>query len=761
MRQAISCIAAVGFLVALATHAHAAEPRSRVIWTDKPVVLDQENPRANRNRWGSQVLPIGNGRLGATAWGDVKTETLNLNEDSLWVGNEHNTGAYQPFADLLVTLDHEQYTDYRRELDISRAVQTITYNSGDVTYRREYFASYPAQVLVFRFSADKKGALQGQVELKPRDGAAVSAAGHTITMVGDTSKARFWASHMASDKRRLAGREYTDPNIIKLDYEGQVRVLQDGGRMKVVENMIVFEGCDTVTLLVAMDTNYLNQRDKGWTGEHPHARVSAQIAAAARRSYEALLHEHVADYQQIYGRFELDLGPAPQGVSKLSTPDRIKAYKQTTDPDLEAMVYQYARYLMISCSRPADGLGVMPANLQGLWNVKLFPAWRSDYHTDINLQMNYWFVDQANLSECFEPMAQWVNSIREVRKEETRKVLGVERGWLMRSENGIFGGSTWYFQKGDSAWLCNNLWDHYRFTQDEQYLKTIAYPIMKEISEFWIDHLKALPDGTLAAPKGRSPEQGPTDVDGVSYDQQMCWDLFTNTIEAAAVLGVDAELRKQLTEKRDHLLGPQIGKWGQLQEWMEDIDDPKNQHRHVSHMIAVFPGRQIHPITTPKLAEAAKVSLKARGAGRTGWSKVWRACSFARLQDAEDAYSRINDLIASKTYGNLWMTHPPFQIDANFGYAAAVNEMIAQSHTDVIHLLAALPEAWPSGHVSGMNVRSGFEMDMQWHAGKLVQATLRNLSNTQGKCKVRYGDKVKPFNVGKGRTLKLTADSFR
>lgn len=389
--------------------------------------------------------------------------------------------------------------------------------------------------------------------------------------------------------------------------------------------------------------------------------------------------------------------------------------------------------------------------------------------------MNYWFTDQANLSECFTPLAEWIESIREVRKEETKKVLGIDRGWLMRSGNGVFGGSTYHFQKGDSAWISQNLWDHYAFTGDVEYLKTMAYPVMKEVCEFWFDHLKELPDGKLVVPDGTSPEHGPkktedgsikiveghrTHLDGVSYDQQLCWDLFTNTIEASEALGVDEEFRKQLEERRSKLLGPQIGKWGQLQEWMEDIDDPKSQHRHVSHMLAVFPGRQIHPKSTPEWADAAKVSVVARGNGHTGWSKVFKFCVFARLLDAENSYRLLTDVLLTKTHGNLWTTHPPFQIDCNFGYAAAVNEMLVQSHMGEIHLLPALPEAWPEGQVRGMKVRGGFEMDLAWKDGKLTKATLRSSKNASSEVSIRLGDKVKEVSATENGVIDLSPADF-
>ena len=745
------------------------DPAKRVIWTDQPVIILPNQPKPVKyfqHAWDSSVYPIGNGRLGCTTYGEPRKETIQFDEDSLWVGNEDNTGAYQPFGEVYVEMPHKDFTDYRRELDISRAVQTITYRSGGVNYKREYFSSHPAQVMIFRFSADKAASLSGTVSMGNQHEIPITADGETLTIKGNTRTFSYWKSQVDNPSRLLGAREYASDKIIDLDFEAQVRVLHEGGTVKTVDNTVVFEECDSVTLLLAADTNYLNQRDKGWRGEHPHKRISAQIAAAEKRTYPELLAEHVADYQGLYGRLSIDLGDTLASVTALSTPERMKAYAEqaktkggvAADRDLEALLYQFARYLMLSCSRPGDG--ALPANLQGLWLINKHPAWRSDYHTDINVEMNYWFVDAANLSECFVPLAEWVDSIREVRKEETRKVLKVKRGWLMRSENGIFGGSTYYFQKGDSAWVCQNLWDHYAFTRDKEYLKRYAYPVMKEVSEFWVDHLKALRDGTLVAPGGRSPEHGPEKSDGVSYDQQLCWDLFTNVIEASEALGVDADYRKELIAKRKELLGPKIGKWGQLQEWMADIDDPKDTHRHLSHLIAVHPGRQISPVTTPKLAEAAKVSVKARGDGGTGWSKVWKISIWARLHDGDHAYTLLSEFIKGNVYPNLFGYHPPFQIDCNFGYAEGVNEMLVQSHMGYIHLLPALPKAWPAGQIKGMRVRGGYELDLEWKDGKLTQAVVRGVSNGPGQCVVRYGSGTGSFALARGESRVLRANDF-
>jgi alpha-L-fucosidase 2 len=578
--------------------------------------------------------------------------------------------------------------------------------------------SHPANVMVFRFTADKKGCYTGTVSLKDAHQGSTTSSGNTVSFTG-----------------KLDGE-------LGLNYEAQAMVLNEGGTISTSNGMLSFKGCDSLIILLDAGTDYLNQRAKGWKQEHPHQRITEHLEQAAKKSFPDLQSEHQKDYQNFYGRVKLELGTTAPEIATLATGARLDSYRSNKpDPDLEETLFHYARYLMISSSRPGD----LPANLQGVWNPYNHPPWRSDYHTDVNVEMNYWFADQANLSECFLPLAEWVNSIREVRRQATKKEFNV-RGWATRSENGIFGGATYHWVPGDASWVAQNLWDHYAFTQDKEYLLTRAYPIMKELCEYWEDSLKARPDGKLVSPKSQSPEHGPF-AEGNSYEQQLSWDLFNNYIEASKALGVDAEYREKVAAMKDRLLGPQIGKWGQLQEWAEDLDDPKDDHRHLSHMIAIHPGRQIASLTTPKLAEAAKVSMNARGDGSTGWSKAWKICIWARLQDGDRAYKLLSEFVKKNVYPNLWGYHPPFQIDCNFGYAAGVCEMLVQSQTGVIELLPALPKAWPTGSVQGLRARGGYQVDLEWKDGKVTDYHIR--SQQPAKVTIRVNGETKAIDSEK------------
>ena len=685
-------------------------------------------------KWSEEALPLGNGRLGCMIYGGTDKEQIQFNEDTLWTGDQTDTGAYQAFGDIIIELGHDHPDDYRRMLSLSNAVHTVTYENKGIRYKRECFASSPAGVIVCHFTADRPGAYDATLSLQDS---------HEGTHTSGDKRLGF-AGSLAGYVYRSGSGAGTQANAyaLALDYEAQMWVRHEGGTAAVQVSSIELTNADNFTVFLAAGTDYVNQREKGWKGEHPHNRIEAQLNAASQRSYDTLLREHIQDYQSLYARLTLDVGTTPTATGQLPTDQRLEAYQQMQpDPDLEELVFNHARYLMISSSR----VGTLPANLQGLWNNSNQPPWRCDYHTDVNIEMNYWFVDQANLSECFQPLPEWVNSIREVRKAETKASFNT-RGWLTHAENGVFGGSTWKWSKGDAAWVAQNLWDHYAFTQDVDYLRTRAYPVMTELCEFWVDHLKELPDGTLVSPDGFSPEHGPHE-DGVSFDQQLVWDLFTNFLEASETLGVDGDLQRKVGSMKPHLFGPQIGKWGQLQEWMVDRDDPKDKHRHLSHLIAVHPGRQISPLTTPELAEAAKVSMNARGDGATGWSKAWKINIWARLHDGDRAYKLLSEQLRGNYFQNLFGFHPPFQIDGNFGYASGLCEMLLQSHMGQLDLLPSLPQAWPDGKIHGIQARGGFELDIDWQRGMLTLAVLRS---KQGQpCRIRVTDAITVTTSGR------------
>jgi alpha-L-fucosidase 2 len=708
------------------------------LWYNQPAI-----------NWETEALPIGNGRLGAMIFGGVPHEHIQFNEGSLWLGDEEKTGAYQAFGDIFIDLDHSNFTNYKRELDINRAVHSVSYESKGVKYFRECFASAPDNVIVYKFTADKPGMLNGTVMLTDMHNAKIEATGNKIIATGTLKESVF--TLYDNDKN------YS----VFLDYESQLLVLNDGGKIETIDGKIVFKKANSITLILAAGTNFIQDRSKGWKGELPHKAITSRINSASKISYNKLLQKHVDDYQNLFQRVQLNLGEN----STLPTDERLKNanISKSRDISLEALIFQYGRYLLIASSR--DGL---PANLQGKWNNTNNPNWRCDYHTDINVQMNYWPAQQTNISECFMPFANWLYSIRDVRKEDTYKNFKT-RGWTMRPENGIFGGSTWQWIESGSAWCMQNVWDQYAFNQDKKYLKDIAYPMMKEVCEFWLDWLKPLPNGYLVAPNGFSPEHGPRE-DGVSHDQQLIWDLFDNTIKACDALGIDKSFRDTLALKQKKLLGPQIGKWGQLQEWMVDRDDPKDNHLHLPHLVALHPGHQITVDQTPEFAEAAKVSIIARGDTSVGWSMAWKICFWARLKDSEYAH-KIMKIIVKKVYDksvrysdgsggfyeNLFNAGPPFQIDGNFGFTAGVSEMLIQSHAGYIELLPAIPNEWKDGSFKGLCVRGGAEINAVWKNNQLCEMEMTAKANNVFKIKIPdYFKKFKLTINGKEKMLAVT-----
>ena len=730
----VGTLAALGVICSASAGAENTRPAG-------PLTLWYQQPAADAKPM-NEALPIGNGRLGALVFGSPQRERLSLNEDSLWTGNDNpaggyktkGMGAYQVLGNVFVDLpSHAQAADYRRELNLADALAQVSYTANGVQFRREFFCSHPAQVMAARFSADKKAAYTGSIELADAHSAKITANGNRLTASGTLENG--------------------------LKFEWQLLVLNQGGSVAVSADTnatrLVFKDCDSLTLLAVAGTDYAFNHAKNYRGADPHARLTGQIAAAAKQEYPALKAAHLKDYQALFNRVSVDFGAPSAAQLALPTDRRKLDAVRTVDPGLEALLFQYGRYLLISCSRP----GSLPANLQGLWNDNNNPPWHADYHANINVQMNYWPAEAANLAECHTPffdlivsqLPAWRKATAAAKEFTTADGNPAKRGFAIRTSHNITGGMGWKWDKTANAWYCQHFWDHYAFGLDKTYLRTTAYPVIKEICEFWEDHLKPLPDGKLVVPNGWSPEHGPTE-DGVSYNQQIVWDLFNNYVQAADALGVDKEYRNKIAALRDRLVVPKVGKWGQLQEWMTDRDEPKDNHRHTSHLFAVYPGTQIGVAKTPELAKAAKVSLDARGisGGATEWSLAWRSALYARLRDSESAHTMVQQYSSDKfTSINLFGLMPPttVQLDGSFGITAGICEMLMQSHEGEIVLLPALPKAWPTGSLKGLRARGGFEVDIAWQDGKVT--TIRVRSKEPREVLVRVNGEVKKCVSGK------------
>ncbi|MEK7950932.1 glycosyl hydrolase family 95 catalytic domain-containing protein [Luteolibacter soli] len=626
-----------------------------------------------------------------------------------------------------ITLGNPPVTpeNYSRSLDLSTGIHTVTWKSGDATITRETFASHADDVIVVNFRST--GKLSGKVRLAGAHGDTTSANASALTFTGQLSN--------------------------KLRYAARAAATTDGGALASKEDSLTFRDTGTLTLILSAGTDYaMDPAKKFRFGADPAETTAAKSKAALSHKYDDLHSRHVTEFQKLMGRVTFDLGTPKEGDIK----SRLQAYKKgAEDPALEALMFQYGRYLLLSSSRNS-----LPANLQGLWNDSNKPAWFADYHTNINIQMNYWQAEPANLAECAKPLHDWVIASIPGSRAATVKDFGEKTpGWTMRTSVNPFGGNGWEWNLPSSAWLARHFWEHYAFTGDAEFLREKAWPIFKDVSEFWLDHLVEK-DGKLVVPKGWSPEHGPRE-DGVAHDQEIVWDLFTFTLDAAKELKIDDALTKKIAAAKEKLLGPQIGSWGQLMEWTTERPDlEKSGHRHTSHLYAVYPGNQISVSRTPELAKAAAVSLEKRGTSgdsRRSWTWAWRTALWARLGEGDKAQSMIRGLLTHNTLDNLFTTHPPFQIDGNLGITVGICEMLVQSHAGEVAILPTLPKGWPTGSYKGLRARGGFEVDASWKDGKLTESTLKSLLGNELVLRLPGNPAKITLTRGDGKAAELNA----
>ena len=724
----------------------------------------------------TEALPVGNGRLGAMVFCGVARERLQLNEDTLWAGGPYdpdNTNALAALPEVRQLIFAGQYAEaqklagekmmamplrqmpyetvgdlflefptpatvenYRRDLNLDTAVASVSYSVNGVKFKREVFSSPVDQVIVVRLTADQPGQISFTGGMNtPQKATFQTEAGDTLVMNG--------VNGSAEDIRGA------------LKFQSRVRVLAQGGKTSAGTDKISVTGADSATLLIAAATSYKNYHDVSGS---PEAIVKKQIGSAGKKSFDDLLKAHVAEHQRLFRRVALTL--ETDEPLKLPTDERIKIFAFGNDPQLAALYFQFARYLLICSSRP----GGQPATLQGLWNDSMYPPWESKYTININTEMNYWPAEPGNLSECVQPLTAMVLDLTQT-GARTARVMYQARGWVVHHNTDLWratapiDGPQYGLWPMGGAWLLQNLWEHYQFTGDKKFLKEI-YPAMKGSAQFFLDTLVEEPTHHwLVTCPSLSPENphpgGASLCAGPAMDLEILRDLFTNCIQSSEILGRDKTFREQLAAARSRLAPLQIGSAGQLQEWLADWDTnaPDIHHRHVSHLYGLFPSSQIGWRSTPELAAAVKKSLELRGDKATGWATAWRINLWARLHDGDHAYEILKMLLAPEfTYPDLFDSCPPFQIDGNFGGASGIIEMLLQSQNGEIEFLPALPKALSYGSVKGLRACGGFEVDENWKDGKLVSASVRSLLGNP--CRLRCGDVTREVKIPKGGTFR-------
>ncbi len=724
-------------------------------------------------KW-TEALPIGNGRLGAMIFGGVESDRIQFNEETLWNGapNDYaHKGAYQyldqirqllfdgkqkeaedlamkefmsvplkqktyqAFGDLNLHFpNQETFTDYYRDLDLKNAVCRVSYKSNGTNFTREYLSSFPDQVIAIRLTADKAKALNFSLDMDAlHESKTTFVDGNTLTLKVQVKDGAL---------RGVA----------------TIKVTSDG-TLAAQGNQLSVSGAKTATIYLAAATNYVSYKD---VSGNPEQKTSQTLAKIQSKSYDQVRSSHVTDYQKLFNRFDVQF--TENDRAKLPTNERIIAFSKTPeDPQLLALYIQYGRYLLISSSRP----GTQPANLQGIWNDQLAPAWDSKWTVNINTEMNYWPAEIANLAECQEPLYDMIADCAETGKSVAKEHYNAS-GWVLHHNTDIWRGTAPINHSNHGiwvtggAWLSRHLWEHYQFSQDKQFLAQKAYPLMRGAAEFFTQFLIKDPKtGYLISAPSNSPENGGL-VAGPTMDHQIIRALFRSCIEASEILNTDQEFAQKLREMLPQIAPNKIGQHGQLQEWMEDLDDPTNKHRHVSHLWAVYPGNEINWQQTPDLMKAARQSLIYRGDDGTGWSLAWKINFWARFLDGNHAYDMVKLLFrpvqientvyvnGGGSYTNLFDAHPPFQIDGNFGAPAGMIEMLVQSQLNEIAILPALPDALPTGKISGVCARGGFELTFSWANGKLQKLEL--LSKAGQNCKLHYGDKLIEIPTEKGKT---------